>query len=117
SEHRKLAVLMRMALTYADAAGAEPDAVKRLDLCMTCWRQASVLSPSWCTPSRAAGQRTNQVDVVLNLWTSKVSSYSCERPIRWHEPVCQASFEVCVSPWTSDVLHRWATHRRTCHFL
>jgi len=34
---------MRMALTYADAAGAEPDAVKRselLDLCMTCWRQA-----------------------------------------------------------------------------
>jgi hypothetical protein len=32
---------MRMALTYADAAGAEPDASKRaelLDLCMTCWR-------------------------------------------------------------------------------
>src|SRR5262249_57342122 len=31
------------AFTYADAAGAEPDAVKRaelLDLCMTCWRQA-----------------------------------------------------------------------------
>jgi len=43
SEHRKLAVLMRMALTYADAAGAEPDAVKRLDLCMTCWRQAQLL--------------------------------------------------------------------------
>ena len=45
-EHRKLAVLMRMALTYADAAGAEPDAVKRselLDLCMTCWRQAQML--------------------------------------------------------------------------
>jgi hypothetical protein len=43
SETRKLAVLMRMALTYADAAGAEPDAVKRselLDLSMTCWRQA-----------------------------------------------------------------------------
>ena len=35
--------LMRMALTYADAAGAEPDAVKRLDLCMTCWRQAQLL--------------------------------------------------------------------------
>jgi hypothetical protein len=37
---------MRMALTYADAAGAEPDAVKRselLDLCMTCWRQAQLL--------------------------------------------------------------------------
>jgi hypothetical protein len=32
SESRKLAVLMRMALTYADAAGAEPDAVKRLPL-------------------------------------------------------------------------------------
>jgi hypothetical protein len=29
AETRKLAVLMRMALTYADAAGAEPDAVKR----------------------------------------------------------------------------------------
>jgi hypothetical protein len=46
SETRKLAVLMRMALTYADAAGAEPDAVKRselLDLCMTCWRQAQLL--------------------------------------------------------------------------
>jgi hypothetical protein len=46
SENRKLAVLMRMALTYADAAGAEPDAVKRadlLDLCMTCWRQARFL--------------------------------------------------------------------------
>jgi len=43
SEHRELAVLMRMALTYADAAGAEPDAVKRLDLCMTCWRQAQLL--------------------------------------------------------------------------
>jgi hypothetical protein len=46
SENRKLAVLMRMALTYADAAGAEPDAVKRaqlLDLCMTCWRQAQLL--------------------------------------------------------------------------
>jgi hypothetical protein len=46
SEKRKLAVLMRMALTYADAAGAEPDAVKRaqlLDLCMTCWRQAQLL--------------------------------------------------------------------------
>jgi hypothetical protein len=46
SETRKLAVLMRMALTYADAAGAEPDAVKRaelLDLCMTCWRQAQFL--------------------------------------------------------------------------
>jgi hypothetical protein len=28
SENRKLAVLMRMALTFADAAGAEPDAVK-----------------------------------------------------------------------------------------
>jgi len=30
----------------ADAAGAEPDAVKRselLDLCMTCWRQAQLL--------------------------------------------------------------------------
>jgi hypothetical protein len=39
-------VLMRMALTYADAAGAEPDAIKRselLDLCMTCWRQAQLL--------------------------------------------------------------------------
>jgi hypothetical protein len=39
AETRKLAVLMRVALTYADAAGAEPDAVKRaqlLDLCMTC---------------------------------------------------------------------------------
>jgi hypothetical protein len=37
---------MRMALTYADAAGAEPNAVKRselLDLCMTCWRQAQFL--------------------------------------------------------------------------
>jgi hypothetical protein len=37
---------MRMSLTYADAAGAEPDAVKRaelLDLCMTCWRQAQLL--------------------------------------------------------------------------
>jgi hypothetical protein len=37
---------MRMALTYADAAGAEPDAMKRaelLDLCMTCWRQAQFL--------------------------------------------------------------------------
>jgi hypothetical protein len=46
SEQRKLAVLMRMALTYADAAGAEPDAVKRaelLDLCMVCWRQARML--------------------------------------------------------------------------
>ena len=46
SENRKLAVLMRMALTYADAAGAEPDASKRaelLDLCMTCWRQAQLL--------------------------------------------------------------------------
>jgi hypothetical protein len=46
SEQRKLAVLMRMALTYADAAGAEPDASKRaelLDLCMTCWRQAQLL--------------------------------------------------------------------------
>jgi hypothetical protein len=35
-----------MALTYADAAGAEPDAVKRselLDLCMTCWQQAQLL--------------------------------------------------------------------------
>ena len=32
SENRKLAVLMRMALTYADAAGAEPDAVKRSEL-------------------------------------------------------------------------------------
>src|SRR5262245_32215486 len=29
---RKLAVLMRMALTYANAAGAEPDAQKRTDL-------------------------------------------------------------------------------------
>jgi hypothetical protein len=46
SEKRKLAVLMRMALTYADAAGAEPDAQKRaelLDLCMACWRQAQFL--------------------------------------------------------------------------
>jgi hypothetical protein len=46
SEKRKLAVLMRMALTYADAAGAEPDTVRRaelLDLCMTCWRQAQIL--------------------------------------------------------------------------
>ena len=46
SEKRKLAVLMRMALTYADAAGAEPDASKRaelLDLCMTCWPQAQLL--------------------------------------------------------------------------
>jgi hypothetical protein len=46
SENKKLAVLMRMALTYADAAGAEPDASKRaelLDLCMTCWRQAQML--------------------------------------------------------------------------
>jgi hypothetical protein len=32
-ETRKLAVLMRMALTYADAAGAEPDAIKRLPRC------------------------------------------------------------------------------------
>jgi hypothetical protein len=35
-----------MALTDADAAGAEADAVKRaelLDLCMTCWRQAQLL--------------------------------------------------------------------------
>ena len=31
-EQRKLAVLMRMALAYADAAGAEPDAVKRSEL-------------------------------------------------------------------------------------
>ena len=33
---------------YADAAGAEPDAVKRaelLGLCMTCWRQAQMLRP------------------------------------------------------------------------
>jgi hypothetical protein len=39
SNSQKLAVLMRMALTYTDAAGAEPDASKRadlLDLCMTC---------------------------------------------------------------------------------
>jgi hypothetical protein len=39
-------LVMRMALSYADAAGAEPDAVKRselLDLCMTCWRQAQLL--------------------------------------------------------------------------
>jgi len=46
SEKRKLAVLMRMALMYADAAGAEPEASKRaelLDLCMTCWRQAQML--------------------------------------------------------------------------
>ena len=46
SENRRLAVLMRMALMYAAAAGAEPDAVKRselLDLCMTCWRQAQML--------------------------------------------------------------------------
>ena len=31
---------------FADAAGAEPDGVKRaelLDLCMTCWRQAQML--------------------------------------------------------------------------
>ena len=45
-ETRKLAVLMRMALIYADAAGAQPDAVKRselLDLCMICWRQAQML--------------------------------------------------------------------------
>src|SRR5438034_10704958 len=37
---------MRMALMYADAAGAEPDAVTRselLDLCVTCWRQAQFL--------------------------------------------------------------------------
>ena len=50
SEHRKLAVLMRMALTYADAAGAQPDAVKRselLDLCMTCWRQARKMLRRW----------------------------------------------------------------------
>jgi hypothetical protein len=42
----QLAVLIQMALTYADVAGAEPDAVKRselLDLCMTCWRQAQLL--------------------------------------------------------------------------
>jgi hypothetical protein len=32
SENRKLAVLMRMALTYAEAAGAEPDASKRAEL-------------------------------------------------------------------------------------
>jgi hypothetical protein len=46
SEKRKLAALMRMALTYADAAGAEPDAARRaelLDLCMTCWRQAHLI--------------------------------------------------------------------------
>jgi hypothetical protein len=46
SENRRLAVLMRMALTYADAAGAEPDAAKRaelLDLCTICWRQAQIL--------------------------------------------------------------------------
>ena len=46
SENKKLAVLMRMALTYAGATGAEPDASKRadlLDLCMTCWRQAQLL--------------------------------------------------------------------------
>jgi hypothetical protein len=46
SEKRKLAALMRMALTYADAAGAEPDAARRaelLDLCMTCWRRAQRL--------------------------------------------------------------------------
>jgi hypothetical protein len=46
AETRKLAVLMRMALTYADTAGAEPDAMKRselLDLCMTCWPQAQFL--------------------------------------------------------------------------
>jgi hypothetical protein len=39
-------VVMRMALTHADAAGAEPDASKRselLDLCITCWRQAQLL--------------------------------------------------------------------------
>jgi hypothetical protein len=29
SEKRKLAVLMRMALMYADAGGAEPDAARR----------------------------------------------------------------------------------------
>jgi hypothetical protein len=46
SEKRKLAVLMRTALVYADAAGAEPDAARRvelLDLCMACWRQAQLL--------------------------------------------------------------------------
>jgi hypothetical protein len=56
SEKRKLAVLMRMALTYADAAGAEPDAVKRaqlLDLCMTCWRQAQLLRRWPGIPGRA----------------------------------------------------------------
>jgi hypothetical protein len=40
SENRKLAVLMRMALMYADAAGAEPDA-ELLDPCMT----SAVASP------------------------------------------------------------------------
>jgi hypothetical protein len=49
-DDRRLAVLIRMALMYADA-----DAVKRaelLDLCMTCWRQAQFF---------AAGR-------VLRLW-------------------------------------------------
>jgi hypothetical protein len=58
SEQRKLAVLMRMALTYADAAGAEPDASKRaelLDLCMTCWRQAQFLRRWPRIPVRARG--------------------------------------------------------------
>jgi hypothetical protein len=39
SEQKKLAVLMRMARTNADAAGAEPDAARQCGtahLCMTC---------------------------------------------------------------------------------
>jgi hypothetical protein len=45
-----------MALTYADAAGADPDASKRaevLDLCMTCWRQAQLLRRWPGIPARA----------------------------------------------------------------
>ena len=37
SEKRKLAVLLRMALTYADAAGAEPNAVSRHSTKAACY--------------------------------------------------------------------------------
>jgi len=78
SENCKLAVLMRMALTYADAARVEPDAVKRaelLDLCMTCWRQAQLLRQARLALAPLAGCRRAARSLSKGFFRAMTNSY------------------------------------------
>ena len=62
----------------ADAAGAEPDAVKRselLDLCMTCWRQAQLLRQARLALAPLAGCRRAARSLSKGFFRAMTNSY------------------------------------------